>query len=602
MKKSTLLVLALLVAGLAYLRLQRARETARGGPELAEFALCPGFAVERVRVLRVEHLERSFQIKFERDAAGRWFLTDPVSYPAQSALVRALLASLEGARGEPAPEADPAQVGLEPPRVVIECVVAAGASGAERKLRLELGAEDVDPAQIYARVPGHPHAQAGGTDVFRTTRVLANTLERFPDDYRDPKATTLAPQDVVALRRRGQVWLAEENRREDLLFDALLGPDGWKRVGLPTVSLDPNAMGLLVRGASELTIERFVDDSPQDLARWGLDPPVFTLELELASGEALELRLGNRQRDANLPVSELVWYCQRKDYAHVWEVRTREVELLTRPAELFFDQVVVRALRTDVARLELEGGGTRRVLAREKKGWSVREESDQTGEGAGTPPNPGNESAIEEALAQLERAQLAEHLGAETFEPSDPPCAFAVVLKDGTRLGGALGRPTRDPKSAAQGRQFLRLGDQVVALIDEQVFALCQRPLDDFRSKRVHQFQESLVRALDLEHGGRTYTFVNNGDNVWSPKGQTIRAPDDFVQALDGLLNLAARRWLAAVPAHERVLSVRILSTQGEETTFIFARSQDGADLWLGSAGQVAEIDGAVVARLLRLF
>jgi len=101
--KRTLLVLIFLVAGLAYLRLQRARETARGGPELAEFPLCPGLEVERVRALRVDHLERSFQVKFERDAAGRWFLTDPVSYPAQSSLVRTLLASLEGARGEPAP-------------------------------------------------------------------------------------------------------------------------------------------------------------------------------------------------------------------------------------------------------------------------------------------------------------------------------------------------------------------------------------------------------------------------------------------------------------------------------------------------------------------
>jgi len=601
--KRTLLVLIFLVAGLAYLRLQRARETARGGPELAEFPLCPGLEVERVRALRVDHLERSFQVKFERDAAGRWFLTDPVSYPAQSSLVRTLLASLEGARGEPAPEADLAQVGLAPPRIVIECVVAGAEPGAEKKLRLELGSTDVDSARIYARVPGHPGASAGGTEVFRTTRVLANTLERFPDDYRDPHATALSLQDVVALRRRGQVWLAEENRREDLLFDALLGPDGWKRVGLPTVSLDPNAMGLLVRGATELQIERFVDDSPQDLARWGLDPPLFTLELQLATGETVELRFGNLQPDENLPVSELVWYCQRKDYAHVWEVRTRDVELLTRPAELFFDQVVVRALRTDVVRLELEGGGARRVVEREKKGWSVREETDATDETrADAPANPGGESAVEEALALLERVQLPEHMEGEAFEPCDPPCSFAVVLKDGTRFGGALGRPTRDPKSGAQGRQFLRSGDEVVALIDEQVFALCQRPLDDFRSKRVHQFQESQVRAIDLEHGGRTYTFVNTGDNVWSPKGQTIRAPDDFVQALDGLLNLAATRWLDGPPECERVLAVRIIETQGGETGFAFARRADGASLWLGAAGQAAEIDGAVVERLLRLF
>jgi hypothetical protein len=600
--KRTLFVLMALVAGLAFLRLQRARETARGGPELGEFPLRPELVAARVRALRVEHLERSFQIKFERDAAGRWFLTDPVSYPAQAALVRTLLTTLEGARGEPAPEADPAQVGLAPPQVVIECTqVAAEPGGAEKKLRVELGGLDLDSSRIYARVPDHPGAAAGGCDVFRTTRVLANTLERFPDDYRERRATSLPAEDVVALRRRGQVYLAEEGRRVDLLFDALLGPDGWKRVGLPTVSLDPTAMALFVRGATELAIERFADDSPQDLAPWGLAEPAFTLELELVAGESVTLLFGSRTASADAPVGEQTWYCQRQDYAHVWEVRTRDVELLTRPSELFFDQLVVRALRTDVGRLELEGGGTRRVLAREKEAWNVWEHSaDASG---GPPGTPGNAGAIEEALALLERVQLAEHLPLEPFEPCDPPCSFALVLRDGTRSGGALGRRTRDPKTAAEGRQFLRLGDEVVALIDERVLELCQRPLDDFRSRRVHQLQESLVRAIELEHGGRTYSFVNTGDNVWNPRGQSsIRAPDAFVQSLDGLLNLGARRWLSAAPPHERVLAVRIFPTQGEENSFAFGRALDGTNVWLGATGQVAEVDGALVERLLRLF
>jgi hypothetical protein len=261
---------------------------------------------------------------------------------------------------------------------------------------------------------------------------------------------------------------------------------------------------------------------------------------------------------------------------------------------------VVRALRDDVASLELEGGGARRVLAREKKGWSVREETGE--EGTGAAATPGNESAVEEALALLERVQLPEHLEREAFEPSDPPCSFTVILADGTRQGGSVGRPTRDPRSGAQGRQFLRSGDEVVALIDEQVYALCQRPLDSFRSKKVHQFQESLVRAIDLEHGNRTFTFINTGDNVWNPKGQAIPAPDDFVQSLDGLLNLGATRWLPAAPECERVLGVRLIATTGGESRFAFARRPDGATLYLGEAGQAAEVDGAFVERLLRLF
>lgn len=599
MSKSTLAFLVFLVIALGALWLVKEREVLRGGPALAEYPLLPGLSSEHVSSIRVDHLERSFQVRFERDQAGRWFLTDPLAYPAQAGLVRSLLATLAGARGEPAPEADPAQVGLAPPRVVIECEQRVG--GVPSTLRVELGGLDLDPARMYARVPGHPHgAGSEGAEVFRTTRVLANTLERFPDDYRERKATTLQAQDVISLRRSGVAYVASEGRRVDLAFDALLGPDGWKR-SAPTVSLDPSAMGLLARAATELVIERFVDDSPQDLARWGLAPPTFTLELESLAASPVTLLFGHRAEDPDVPVGELAWYCQRRGYAHVWEVRTRDVELLTQPAELFYDQLVVRVLRADVARLELEGGGARRVLALdERRGWQVWEGGDEPSSTA--PATPGNPAAIEEALALLERVQLAEHLPDEAFEPTDPPSGFTLVLANGARLGGALGRATRDPKSGAQGRQFLRDGDEVVALIDAEVLELVQRPLADFRSRKVHQLQESTLRVIELEAAGKTFAFVNDGDNRWSPRGQAIRAPDDFVQSLDGLLNLGALRWLTSVPAHTPELVVRLIPVQAEPRGFRFVRAEDGTRLYLGEDGQCAEIEGELIDRLLSLF
>ena len=219
MGKGTLLGLVALFGLLAFLWLQKEREIARGGPELAEYPLCPELALERVRAVRIDHLERGFQLGLERDAAGRWFLTDPLAYPANSALVRALLASLETARALPAAEVTPAQVALEPPKVVLE-LVQVGDAG-ERRLRVEFGALDHDPAWVYARVPAHPSVAAGGPDVFRTQRSISTTLERNPDDYRERHATPLQAQDVIAVRRAGQVLRERGAGLADLAFDAL---------------------------------------------------------------------------------------------------------------------------------------------------------------------------------------------------------------------------------------------------------------------------------------------------------------------------------------------------------------------------------------------
>lgn len=601
MSRGTLVFLFVLVAALAGLWLARARETLRGGPELGEYALAPGFAPERVRLVRVEHLERSFSLRLERDAGGRWYLTDPVSYPAQGALVRSILATIEGARGEPAPEVERAEVGLDPPRVVLECVQVD--EDAETTVRIELGDLDLDPARLYARLPGHPNASAaGGTDLFRTTRVLDNTLERYPDDYRDRRATTLQPHEVLSIRRRGLVYLDAEHGHVDLTLDALSGPDGWKRVTQATISLDPSAMGLLARGAAELEIERFVDDSPTDLARYGLDEPRFTVELEPLSGAPVVLLFGHvpGEHDDH-PVSELVWFCMRKGYAHVWEVGARSVERLALPSELFFDQAVVRALRDDVRRLELEADGTRRVLAREARGWSVATAVAAEGGPAG---HPGNEEAIEEALALLERAQLGEHFPLVPFEPQEPPASFTLVLANGARLGGRLGQLLRDPRTGAEGLQYLRDGDQVVALIDASLLDLCRRPLESFRSRKVHRHQESLVRAVELEHvsKARRYVYVNSGNNQWTPEGETIRAPAAFEQSLDGLLNLGAKRWLGDEPLGDPALTVRLLPLQGEPDEFRFAPLPGGGWACVTADGQRAEVDPPLVEQLLGLF
>lgn len=593
--RRTLLGLFALVAVLGFFWVRKEREILEGGPRTETMALCPGLEIELVRAIRIDHLQRAVQVKLERDAQGRWFLTDPVAYPALSGLVRTLLTTLVTARADPADEVDPRQVGLDPPQAVVECVMT-GASG-DRTIRIELGGQDVVPDRIFVRVPGHPGAAAsGGSEIFRTTRALANTLERYPDDYRDKRATTMPATEVTALRRRGQVYLAEYEKLVNLDFDALLESDGWKRVTLPTVTLDPTAIGLLIRGAADLQVDDFVDDSPEDLAPYGLAEPAFTVELQPLRGSPVVLRFGHAAVEGEHDVAELDWFCQREGYEHVWRARTQDVNLLVRPADLFFDQRVLRLLREEVASIELEGGGSTRVLARVEDGWTVSE-----GDGPTYPAEPG---AVEEVLSVFEREELGNHLVDVPFAAEEPPLSVTIVLRNDARQGGRIGKPARDDASGAQGRMFLRLGDEVAALADADIAEPCTRALDSFRSRSAHRFQESLVRSIELVHGERTYTFVNLGDNRWRPKGESLDAPADFVDSLEQLLHPPVRRWLSeGTPADdEQAIAVVLQPTNAEAFRFTLARASDGSATWSGPDGQRAEIDAPLVERLLKLF
>jgi hypothetical protein len=397
------------------------------------------------------------------------------------------------------------------------------------------------------------------------------------------------------------VFLAEEGGRVALDFEALVGPDGWKTTASPVVTLAPDAMGLFARGSTDLAIERFVDDAPRDYARYGLDAPAFTLELETLNGQKTLLAFGVAPGAGEQDVGEHTWFCRRDDYAHVWEVRKRDVELLTRPASLFYDQSLVRVLRENVKQLELTGDGATRVLERVKKGWELRQFS---GEERGDEARyPADTAEVEAALAVLERAQLPEHLR-EPFEPTEPALGFALELANGARLGGRIGRATRDPKSGAEGFQFLRDGDELVAVLGAEVAELCRAGAERFRSKKVHQHLESEVRLVELTRAGTSYAFLNDGNNQWTTRGTTLAAPQGFQLALDGLLNLGARRWLepGEGSAGEELLAVRIVPLAGEPTSFAFEGRQAGPVLCRRSSGERAEVDSALVQQLLGLF
>ena len=112
MRRRTLVALALFVLVLGYLQLRRQEEHASGAVDPLQHPLLVGLAPERVRSVRVDHLTRAVQVKLERDAAGSWFLTDPIAYPAVDSLVRTLLATLMRSTGDFDALVDPAAASM----------------------------------------------------------------------------------------------------------------------------------------------------------------------------------------------------------------------------------------------------------------------------------------------------------------------------------------------------------------------------------------------------------------------------------------------------------------------------------------------------------
>jgi hypothetical protein len=86
----------------------------------SDWPLVEGLDLDRLRALRIDHRERTVQMRFERDENGLWFLVDPLAYPAEQGMLQPLFELLASARGEEVAQADPRKLGLDPPRALIE--------------------------------------------------------------------------------------------------------------------------------------------------------------------------------------------------------------------------------------------------------------------------------------------------------------------------------------------------------------------------------------------------------------------------------------------------------------------------------------------------
>ena len=182
------------------------------------------------------------------------------------------------------------------------------------------------------------------------------------------------PRGLTALRRTGEL-LEANGVRHDLSLDALIEPTGWRTGRGPALALDPVAIGLLVRCATEIRAERFMNDAPDSLADYALDPPALRVELMDVEGRVEALRFGSP------PEARGRWFAVREGWPTVFEVQAGDVSLLQRPLEALYDLSIVRVLRESIVAIELRRGdgtllvqrsGRRLVAGAACTGWGAQ--------------------------------------------------------------------------------------------------------------------------------------------------------------------------------------------------------------------------------------
>lgn len=514
-----------------------------------------------VQSVRVEK-QGAAPFVLQRQGKNAWKLNKPFDAAALDEIVRPLVEGLahpHAERYEAHSAADLKEYGLAEP----EWRVQVTAKGLSKELLV--GKTVKDGKDRYAKLADSPAIAV----------VRSDAVRNFDHSAIDLLDTLLLAVNLEAVQR-----VQSQQKDARLVLEHKGG--AWKVVEAPGApfTADGNAVNALGALLFNLRAERFAAYGDKlDLKKYGLDTPVATVTLTVATGAAGQPK---KKMERTLELGGAVegkpgyHYARLDRGAGVAVLVPADVRLLARTYLAYVDHKLLTFAAEKVTAIERQKGAETLELTKKDGEWQlVKPEAQRADDGA--------VGELVTQLASLRAASVAEYpLKDPKKYGLDAP--FAVLTVQLTGTGGkpekhtiALGKEVEGKK----GQRYAKVDNKPVAAVLS--VALVQRlaagPLA-FRNRDLAQFNDA-DRIL-LEHGRRRATFAKLGGN-W-----TMTAPLESKVDHDQMEEFLAR--VAKLKADELVADKpEDLKPYGLETPAAHWRFQnegkDVLDLLIGKAG-----------------
>lgn len=238
------------------------------------------------------------EIQLQKDAAGKWKLTQPLQAAAGGSTVGGLLAALSAAtiqrtlEKKPAPE-DLKSFGLERPAAKVTLTLKSGIT----LPALIVGAATPLGNSAYVQRSGDPA-------VYLADASLALGLQKKIDDFRDRQIISFPVESAAKLTiqtGKESVILIKSEKEE------------WQPAPPATGNVSGAVVVEYLVAIGGITAKAFVDDQPKDLKRYGLDPAPVKVAVAGRDGNNLAaLLVGDKSGDS--------YYAKREGEPQVYAI------------------------------------------------------------------------------------------------------------------------------------------------------------------------------------------------------------------------------------------------------------------------------------------
>lgn len=344
--------------------------------------------------------------------------------------------------------------------------------------------------------------------------------ESKPSPDAPPKILTLEAAQIqqIEIRRAGAEPVIL--KRQDS------GP--WTMTTPPQFPVDQDAAGGMVTTLTSLTADRLVEEKPSDLAEFGLANPALEIVVTLKDGKTRRLLIGDETPTG------YGWFAKLADEAKVYSLASYNKSSLDKTARDLRDKRLLTFNTDTLTRVELTAKGQTIEFGKDAQGqWQIIRPQPLRADGG----------QVEELIRKLSGARMDASLTEEDEKKS--AAAFASASLVGVaRVTDASGSQQieirRDKDKNYYARSSVVSG---VHKIFSDVGEALDKPLEDFRNKKLFDFGWSDPSKIEIREGAKLAVYEKSGDK-WMSAGKQMDA--STINALiDKLRDLSAVKFVA---------------------------------------------------------
>jgi hypothetical protein len=483
-----LVVVVALLAGYYYWYEVKGGEQRKASEEAAQrlFQLKKE-AIETVTLKRPNEV-----IKLIKDPNEGWMLAEPVHAKADQRTVDEVLDGLvEGKRDKVVAEQanDLGEFGLKEPSLVVEATATDGATPSV----LQIGARTPTMSGYYAREGEQSKVVMVGT-------TLQTKFDKSVFNLRDKTVLSLD---------QAQVKRVEVHHGDQAIVVEAEGGQAWKLVAPLEARADKTKIDELLSAVREAKVKEFIDETPQDLAKYGLNPPQWRLSFFVGDDRAEKSLLLGNEETAKSGV-----YAKRGTTDNVFLVETKLLEKIPKQASDWRDRTLLAFKRDEVQKVEVRAGDDITEVACVENCGKIPDDRWQIKQ-----PREAKADAVKvrTLLRNLEELKVKAFIteAADDLAPyglNTPSAQIHVWLKDQSEpITLLLGREDAD-----KGGYYVKLPARpAVYLIDSKDYGDLVKKAPDLRDRKLLAFKARDVRKIEIKHPDGEIVVEGDGE-AWS--------------------------------------------------------------------------------------